>query len=193
MPARFTAAALFMLLALTSAVATATPPVVVVNQQDKLPEPRPIEDFIDTRGMSQRKFSRAVKSWEGATARSFDLTWSSELQRDFERWLDGERVYRIDDQDLQRIRKGLRDALCSTQPCWQTAELPLSFADDATRRIRSCTITFRVVDGRVNGVQIDNDGCRFNANERNTLRYDPERHELPSRSAPDASSEPESP
>lgn len=184
MLARLTVAVVFLLLALTSGDAAETPPVVVVNQQDKLPEPRPIEEFIDTRGMSQRKFRRAVKSWEGATARSFDLTWSSELQRDFERWLDGERVYRIDDQDIQRIRKGLRDVLCSTQPCWQTAELPLSFADDDTRRIRSCTITFRVVDGLVEGVQIDNDGCRFNTIERDTLRYDPERHAPQSTPAP---------
>ncbi len=150
-------------------------PIAVVNQQDQLPQAQPIETFIDTRGMSQRKFRQALKSWEGIDARLFDLSWGSVLRRDFPSWGNGQRVYRIDDQDLQRIRRGLMEAMCTTLPCRQNFNVPLSFSDDDTRRIRSCTVIVTVEDGTIDRIRIENDGCRYNAKERDASRYDPEK------------------
>ncbi|MEM1173955.1 MAG: hypothetical protein AAGI27_04010 [Pseudomonadota bacterium] len=150
-------------------------PVSVVNQQDVLPAPQPIESFIDTRGMSERKFQQALKSWKGVDARQFDLTWGSVLERDFSRWGDGERVYQLKDQDLLRIRSGLIESMCTTLACRQNFDVPLNFADDDTRRIRSCTVTVRVADDKIDRIRIDNDGCRYNSDERDASRYDPDR------------------
>ena len=177
MPALRTCLSLLLIFLCIPVSAEPDTPVKVTNLEDSLPEPKRIESFFDTRGMSQRNFRRALKSWEGADARLFERAWGSVFETKPPEQESGERMYRLDDQDLARVRRYFLTLPCGTGSCSYWQDIPLVFKDDDVRRIRSCTAAVTVVDGVIERIRLDNDGCRYNAEERHQRTYDPERVE----------------
>ena len=153
--------------------------VRIVNLEDPLPQPKLIGELIDTEGMSQRKFARAVRSWKGATYIGFITAWRGEfeVQPGAGAAESGELEFLLTDQDLHRVRQRVVVFPCDPMACMAPVTVPLVFRDDDTRRKRNCRVTLVTEGAVIKRVKLKNRGCRLNDAERDRLMYEPPERE----------------